>query len=251
MNTYKILWVLDSSILSCLPISYHSAVPFGACRHPGFWVWGLSLPFSRWRVNTEETKVLQALSSQGGLTNWCVQALRTTNRESEELRHSSGSARDSLHHHIPSQLPQLKNRAHNISSPTKAVRGIIALLWIPQMKGTTEEQTAIIVSNLCPSPVILNLLNNAYSIEESLPLQWRKSLVEMTVAIRAFIPLCSTPFSLPLGWLESYNPRHLLHALKQSYIWALLFLYPKHDCYWINSLFVVYNDIHSRDRSCW
>lgn len=60
--------------------------------------------------------------------NCRVQALRMTKCESEELSPSSGSAHDSLHHHIPSQLPQLKNRAHNIFLPTKAVRRIIALL---------------------------------------------------------------------------------------------------------------------------
>lgn len=163
---------------------------------PGFPVWGLCSPLSRWRGNTEDPKALQALTflgvrSQGGRTNWCVQALRSTKNESEELSPNSASAHDSLHHHIPSQLPQLKNRSHNISYLTKAIRRIIALLWISQMKGTTEEQTAIIVSNLCPNPVILNLLNNTYSVEEILPLHWRWSLEKMTLCCnKSIYPRC-------------------------------------------------------------
>lgn len=53
MNTYKILQVLNSSILSCLPISYHSAAPLGACRHPGSWVACLGALLTPFQMKSE------------------------------------------------------------------------------------------------------------------------------------------------------------------------------------------------------
>lgn len=137
--------------------------------------------------------------------------------------------------------------------PTQAVRRIIALLWIPQMKGTTEEQTVIIVANLCPRPVTLTLLNSAYSVEEILSLWWRKSWVKMTLFCnKNTYPLAFNTLLFASGMT---GVTHIISVtqctLMQYAVWTLLFLYPKQDCSWINSLFVVANDIHSRGSSSW